>query len=299
MYTPTDIANQSLDAAGIEFTLGDIEEGSRAAQVILRAYGQCLRQLLRAAHWGFARKQIPMQLLADATGNTPNVGTVVPVPWAYEYGYPEDCMKARFVPWNQAQQQAAGIPPGNIALPATPISTALGQPPLSGSRIVPARFLETMDFNYVPAQAGSRSWETPGVSPDGRTVILTNVQNAQLVYTAFIKYPSNWDALFRAAFVSYLASEIALPLHKDKKLAMAVRPALIESTKHKLTQARITDGNEGWQSAELQVDWMRFRASGGALGGNWTGWGGGAEGAGPGILWGGWDSCAFSNGSAY
>ena len=92
--SPTAIANQSLDAAGITFTLGDIEEGTRSAQVCLRAYRHCLQQLLRAAHWNFARKQAQMELLADASGQTPNVGTIVPAPWTYEYAYPPDCMKA-------------------------------------------------------------------------------------------------------------------------------------------------------------------------------------------------------------
>ncbi len=290
---PTDIANQALDAAGVDFTLGDITEGTRPAQVILRAYGQCLRQLLRTAHWAFARKTAPLVLLADATAQTANVGTLVPVPWIYEYAYPTDCVKARFIPWNQSAQNPA-VPPGNIEPPdpSAPLMTGLGQAPLTGQRIIPARWCEATDYNNLPpAPIGT---ETQGLSPVGQTVILTNVQNAQLVYTCLTLYPTLWDALFRAAFVAYLASEIALPLAKDKKFALTLREMNIKIAKDKIRQARATDGNEGFYSSTLSVDWMRVRNSGGSN----VWWGNGFN-DGPGILWGGYDSMSFGDGSAY
>lgn len=290
-YEPTTVAQQALDAAGVDYTLGDIEDGTRQAQVILRAYERCLRQLLRAAHWNFARKTQRLVLLADATGNTPNVGTLVPVPWIYEYAYPIDCVKARFVPWNQSVQNP-GIPTGNIAPsdPTAPLMTGLSQPPLNGQRLVPARFVETTDANNLGPNPGH---ETPGLSPATRTVICTNVQNAELVYTCLQVYPSIWDELFRAGFVAYLASEIALPLSKDKKFALQLRAENIAIAKDKIMQARIADGNEGFFSSDIKVDWMQARGSGArALG---FGQGGG----GPGWWWGGFDSCGFSDGSAY
>lgn len=292
---PSDVAQQSLDAAGIDYLLGDIEDGSRPAQVVLRAYGQCLRQLLRSAHWDFSRKQAPLTLLADSSGQTANVGTTVPVPWLYEYAYPTDCAKARFVPWNYANQTPT-VPPVNIQPPNpnSPTVTGLGQPPLSNVRLMPARFTVATDFNYPPL-AGQITWEVQGVSPQGRTVVLTNVQNANLIYTAIMLYPSVWDPLFRAALVSYLASEICLPLHKDKKLALALRPALIATAKEKIQQARVTDGNEGWYSSDIRVDWMNFRNAG--FGGPWAnGWG---LNGGPGCMGYGFDQCWFADGSAY
>lgn len=295
MNLPEDICNQALDAAGVEYTLGNMEDGSRPAQVLLRAYRQCLMQLLRAAHWDFARKTAPLVLLADATGNTANVGTLVPVNWTYEYEYPIDCMKARFVPWNY-QNINGGIPPNNIQTPQVPLMTGLGSPPSSLLAIRPARFTIATDYNYPPP-AGSITWEVQGVSPASRTVILTNAQNAQLVYTSLILYPSIWDPLFRAAFVSYLASEIALPLwvSKDKNFGLKIRGEQIKIATQKIVQARLTDGNEGWYSSDISVDWMRFRSSYGSSG--WGAWGAGQ--AGPGCLGYGWDSIGFADGSAY
>ena len=295
MATVADISNQALDAIGWDRWIGDPEEGTREAQIVLRAYSQCLRQLLRAAHWGFARKQVPMLLLADASGQTQSVPTNVIVPWQYEYAYPVDCMKARFVPW-QGPNGASSLPPGNIVPPnyTAPLTGGLGQAPQSLIRIKPARFLESFDPNF-PAPAGSSFEYTQGTSPQGSSVILTNVKDATLVYTALINYPSNWDPLFRAAFVAYLASEIALPIwtNKDRKFGMTVRSQQMQIAAGKIKQARATDGNEGWFSSDIQTDWMNFRRAGGIGFGR-------TDGGAPGIMYGGCDDCCGVGGtSAY
>jgi hypothetical protein len=292
----TDIANQALDAAAVDFTLGDIEEGSRQAQVCLRAYRQCLQQLLRGAMWDFARKLAPLTLLADSSGQTPNVGAQTVPPWRFEYEYPIDCMKARFVPWNPRGVGGA-IPAGNIQPPNPQLPLTSGPVSVLPSvQLRPARFLVATDFNYPPV-AGQITWEVQGVSPQGRTVILTNVENASLVYTALMLYPSVWDSLFRAAMVSYLAAEVALPLAKDKKFGLALRKDNIAILVQKLGQARVANGNEGWATADLAVDWMNVRRTGGGYGESYSG----GE-AGAGVLGYGWDSCGgwdAGNSSAY
>jgi hypothetical protein len=84
----------------------------------------------------------------------------------------------------------------------------------------------------------------------------------------------------------------------DKKMGMAMRRDNIAITKIKLEQARIRDGNEGTYSSNLSVDWMRARWTGGA--GGWgNNWGDGGGGQVPWGGYGGWDSCGFSDGSAY
>jgi hypothetical protein len=295
--TPTSIALQALDAAGVDQEIGDIEDGTRPARVVLRAYRQCLMQLLRACHWDFARRQVPLVLLADATGNTPNVGTLVSnTEFLYCYQYPVDCMKVRFVPWNINQNP--GAPAGNIvpANASSPLTTGTSQAPAIGRRLRPARFNVGTDFNYPPP-AGQITWEVQGVSPQGRTVIYTNVKCAHLVYTALMLYPSVWDPQFRAAFVAYLASEIVLALHKDKKLALALRPTLIQSVKDKVTAARCTDGNEGVYGTSHIPDWVKSRATGG---GGWPGGGGAGWGLGDGgSVWCGFDQLGFADGSCY
>lgn len=294
---PVDIANQALDAAGIDFTLGDLEEGTRPAQVCLRAYGECLRQLLRGAPWDFARRESPLVLLADATGQTPDVGTVVPgSQFIYEYAYPIDCARIRYIPWCPFLNP--GAPSDNIqpVNSSAPLMTGLGQPPYVGQRAMPARYLVTNDPNYPPAQ-GQIFWEVQGTSPQGRVVILTNVQNARCVYTYTALYPSVWDHLFRSALVAYLASEIALPLSKDKKFGRQIRDDNIKIAMKKIEQARIADGNEMWASSDIAVDWMQARNVGIAGGCN-NGYGNLAGDMGCwGLGWGG--TMSFANGSAF
>ena len=295
MNLPEDVCNQALDAAAVDLVIGDLQEGTREAQVLLRAYQQCLLQLLRSANWNFTRKRATLQLLGDATGNTPNVGTAVVKPWVYEYALPPDCVKARFVPANVWPPNNLQVP-GNISIPTTPIMTGLPNPQINRPQDVPAKFLVATDFNYpVEIVPNTEWWETPGISPEGRTVVLTNVYCADLVYTAYMRYPNVWDALFRAAFVSYLASEIVLPLAKDKKFGLVLRDKLVASVVEKLKQARIRDGDEGMPSANLSVDWMRTRTGGGGWGGTpWWGWGNS-----PGVFGYGWDMLSCSDGNTY
>ncbi len=294
MQLPADCANRALDSAGIDFTIGDLEEGTKPAQVCLRAYGNCLRQLLRAAHWQFARVQLPLVLLADATGQTKNVGQIVPIPWQYEYAYPADCMKVRFIPWNYGQNVV--VPANNIQIPNVPLT---GVPTAANihQRIRPARFLVGTDPNF-PAMPGSAFWEVQGSTPAGSTVIMTNVPQAICVYTAFMPYPSAWDPLFWEAMVAYLSSEIALPLAKmsvvGPKQALQLRKENIEIAKAKIQAARVTDGNEMFASSDIKVDWMNTRRSGG-----WRGHGFGGWDDGPGDCYGGWDSIGFCDGSSF
>lgn len=296
---PTAIANQALDAAGVDFTLGDIQEGTRAAQVCLRAYAECFRQLMRGAPWDFARKEVILLLLADATGQTANVGTVVPGSrFIYEYGYPQDCARVRYIPWCPFLNP--GTPSDNItpSNPSAPVVTGLGQAPYVGRGIVPAPYMLTSDQNYIPPDIGQNPNANPGVSPIGRTVILCNVQNARCVYTYDAVYPNTWDHLFRSAMVAYLASEIALPLAVDKKFGLTMRDRNIQIAMQKITQARLTDGNEMWASSDIPVSWMDGRNVGGH--GVWNnGWGGYGSGPGGGPGWGGYDNVGFANGSCY
>lgn len=294
--TPAVICNRAIGQAGAgqEHFIGDIEEGTEAANLCLVHYMPVIEQLLRAAHWDFARKLAPLTMLGDRTGNTDNVGSLVMPPWTYEYAYPIDCMKARFVPVNGISQSLQpSTPSGNISLPTTPQTTG-GDPPLNSARLIPARFLVSTDFNY-PVPAGTQWWTQQGTGPDQRTVVLTNVNQASLVYTARMVYPNMWDSLFQAAVVAMLAAEIALPLAKDKRFGMQMRAQAIAVAKERVAEARIANGNEGWQQADISVDWMRARNSG-AWGNAW-GWGGGL--AGPGVLGYGWDSVGFGDAAAY
>lgn len=309
--TPGDVANEALDAIGhpIDRRIGDLQEGSAEAGVVLRHYGPALRQILRGVHWNFARRRAKLTLLNDATGQTTQwqaqqnlpvtvgPGTIGMRPWAYEYAWPVDCCKARFVPVSY-YPVGPGPPPGNIALPPTPLMSGL-QENTQFARQIPARFVVSTDS--VPNLIGvPADWsqvpdtsQTMGQGLTSQTVILTNQREANLVYTALVTYPDQWDPLFRQAFVALLASQIVMGVTSDRKLAIGLRDDQVKVCRMALDQARVSDGNEGAFSSDLSVDWLRIRSTGG-----WNGGGnGGFEGGG--MLYSGWDAVSFGNGSAY
>ena len=301
------VANRVLDSIGVATSIGDLQEGSREAQVLLRHYGAALRQLSRSAHWNALRRQAQLVLLNDASGQTTQwqqqqgvavtvgTGTVGMRPWIFEYKWPTDCVKARFVPATDCYN--GGTPAGNIALPSNPLMSGLGTQYYRQQ--VPTRFVVTNDV--VPNVTGApTSWasvpdtsQTMGQGLTSQTVVLSNQRFATLVYTALITYPDQWDPLFQEAFVALLASRVALVLVTDRKAALEVRKEQVAICKSALDQARVSDGNEGWFSNDLNPDWLRIRTTGGR---GWDRGGGGPE---LGVLSYGWDTCGFSDGSAY
>lgn len=298
-WTPTSIANRALDSAAIDFTMGDIEEGTKAAQVCRRFYSDCVRNLLRTAGWNFARRMAPLLCIADSTGQTPNVGTIVPSSqFLYSYAYPLDAAFVRYVPWFPFVSPA--VPTGNITPsdPSAPIMEGVPQT-WQWSRVYPARFLITSDQNNVPPDASNTA---PGIAPTGRTVICANVPPsvAQVIYTYEAMYPNLWSSSFREAMIAYLAAEISVPLATDKKFGMQMRQENAAIARNKITDARVTDGNEGWHSSSLNPEWISFRYTGGYgnNGFNGPGLAGGVGGAGVGDWSCTWDSILI-NGSAY
>jgi hypothetical protein len=294
MLTPADIVNRALDAIGSEATLGDpdLQDGTKEAAAALRVYVPTLEQMLRCAHWDFARREASLTLLNDATGRTVGVDTGTPGmgTWTYEYAWPIDAVKARFVPGQPA--------PANTAQ-GVPIMTGLATAPYGGGRNRPARFIVAQDI--VPVRVGAiATWSdlpdlqnVQGQALDRQQVILTNVAGASLVYTGMVPYPGQWDSLFQQAMVAALAERLAMPCLPDKKFALQVRQAQIGLAKASLTAARSASANEGWSQNDIAVDWMRVRSAGA----RWNGLG--SDGGGSGMLWCGHDSYGFSDGSVY
>ena len=152
-------------------------------------------------------------------------------------------------------------------------------------RIPSARFLVAVDVNEPPLQ-GQQTDRVQGVSPQGRTVILTDVPNASLIYTALMLYPENWDPLFRDAFVSHLASQTVLAIMTDKKLGLTIRGQQIAITKEKILAARVADGNEGTTTTDHVPDFISGRY--------------GPVGSTHETVFGErWDTCTFSDGSSF
>jgi hypothetical protein len=212
--------------------------------------------VFRAAHWNCARKQAPLSLLKAAHGTAENPSgslPVPPVPWRYEYAYPSDCLKVRFV-----------IPhPSLPAAGVAPLMTNIG-----------VSFMPSVNTSlpFVPAI---------DTDADGNQirVILTNVPRAEAVYTARIANVDLWDPSLQNAVVGALAAWACAPVAgsmERQKLAIAIAASLIKAT-------RDSDGNEGITQMDIVPDWIEVRNMGRGLFGwnvpgggfiaSWDAWG--------------------------
>lgn len=220
-----EICNLALSAMGTRSTISDISEGSAEARQCALHYDAARDAVLAAAHWNFARKQVALALLKDATLATPDD---VPQPWLYEYAYPSDAIQARYM-MSTIDTSAASSMFG-VASP--------GVSQLTGS---PIRFLISLD-----------------VDDNGNDVkvILSNQEDAQLVYTKRVIDPNLFDSTFVQAFAYYLASKLVIALSGDKQLARDMFSVADRVT----TQARVTNGNEGGPTViDHLPDWLRVR----------------------------------------
>lgn len=325
MTLPIDICNRATDALGLGITLGSFDDGTDASEACRRLYGPQLRQLLRTSNWAFARKRAPLQLLADATGQTPTVGTQVEPPWLYAYAWPIDGVRARWMPWSgfaPAGLASPGFAPpsGQISLPNVPIMPNLNTG-IAWPWGRPARFLCAVSDQY-PVQVGPQDWDSlpdldyiEGVGPNSRRIILTNVPpfgsfgaqaGAQLVYTFLCLEIEVWDDLFSEAMVAVMASRLAMPLiagapdatDRDKQRAVSERNNQVAMAKNIIREARVASAQEaGWpQSTSHEAEWIRARRSSRA---RWGAWGDEGLGAGPGVTYMGWESIGFADGSVY
>lgn len=172
-----DVVNAALIQIGWKVMIGDIWDGSAAANAALPIYGEVRDDLLRSGDWGFAETTVAMTLLKQApstgyvTGISPwNPAANPPPPWIFEYQYMADCIKVRSVK-------------------LTPIFLPNMDPR-------PNQFAILDDTAYSPAQK----------------VICCNVPDALCVYTRQETNPLLWDSNFTEAMISRLGERLSLAL---------------------------------------------------------------------------------------
>jgi len=239
MTTDVDVANLALDNIGARFSITSLQPPLPApnAAVVARQYQIRVDALHRAAHWNFARKQVAGTLLkaAQGTPENPNGTTlpIPPVPWQYEYAYPADCLKVRFLIPNPPQQGTANPPvlaAGTIATPVWPWTNP--------------------GYKFVVAN---------DTNPQGEMVkvILTDLEYAQIIYTCRVTNCDLWDPHFLNGAAAVLGAWLVNPLARNAEVLkeqIAIAKAVVE-------EARISDGNEGMTSIDHVPDWMAVRGA--------------------------------------
>ena len=246
MTAVVDIVNQAAQQMGARAQCTSVfpSDGSPLSNAATLLYTTQIQALLRAAHWNCARFQVVLSVLKAAVGTPENPnGTTLPIPpipWAYEYAKPPDCLAGRFVitpPW---PAPTAGTPPLTTGATAyQPQRVRTGYP-----------FQLAVDYNT----------QTP---PARVSVILSNVRQAQLVYTGDISdEPDLWDPSFANAAISLLSAWLVNPLNMKASL-IGERISVLKGL---LDQARISDGNEGVTPNDHVPDWIAVRTRYGGLG---------------------------------
>ena len=237
--TPVDVANLALDGIGARFSIVSLTPPMPPpnAVAVARQYDLTFQGVARAAHWNCLRYQVKLTLLKAAKGTPENPdGTTLPTPptpYQYEYAYPPDCLKARYI------------------LPQRPDDAASPTPVFGGG------LLATPSWNV--AQAGFPFAVAVDTDSDGNQirVILTDLEYAQLVYTARVDNPDLWDPHFQRAVVASLGAWLVNPLARNAQ----VLQEQINIASTVIQQARISDGNEGTTSVDHTPDFLAVRGT--------------------------------------
>lgn len=244
MTTETDVANRALSAIGTRSSIASLSEVSNEARAASLHIIPVRDELLRMAPWNCATNFNSLTVICSAPGtpeNPTDTSTVwtkglPPPPWAYEYGYPSDCIRPLWIVPQFTTGFAGGVP----------ITTAItgGAPQFWNGP--PVKFKVAIDQikNGVPAVDGT-----------DQRVILTNQEQAILCYLKQITNPDVMDQQFIQAWVAGLASRIAIALTGDKVLANS---KVTEANTY-VALARAGDGNEGLTVNDVTPDFIRIR----------------------------------------
>jgi hypothetical protein len=121
MTTPTDIVNRALQLIGTRTTVTDVELANNSTNEAIQAnlvLNNIRDDTLRMAPWNFAMKTANLVYITSAPGTPENTSAPTTLwqpgqpapPWAYEYQYPVDCLRAQYLIPATQTGYAGGIP---------------------------------------------------------------------------------------------------------------------------------------------------------------------------------------------
>ncbi len=240
MTSAISICNEALAEASCRATITSFDEPDKEAINCKIFYNSCRQELLRRAHWGFARKQQLLTQIGDFLNMT------APYPWGWSYAYPADCIRMRYV------------------IPMQVLTTATGD-------IIPNEAIA-----YMPLPMPSRGWRFLIGNDDTRRAVLANIEFAIGVYTCDVTNTDLFDPLFQSALVAYLASKLAFSISGD----VDIRDSMLKRAQEAIAEAQAADGNEARPSTNNTPEWIAVRglpsyawnAPGGPIGNGWGEW---------------------------
>lgn len=172
LSSPQDVVNGALAHLGTKRRIGNLYDGSDESKKALDIYGQARDALLRSFEWGFAERNVLLNLLKVAPVGgynqaTPWTAAYPMLPWIFEYAYPADMLKLR-----------------SLRPSITPVP------------------------NFDPAPSVFRI-ANDTVANVQQKVILTNSETAVAVYTGQVTDPTLWEPSFTDALIEDLARRLA------------------------------------------------------------------------------------------
>lgn len=258
MTTKFDICNMALSEIGTQSTIASfVEESNEAVQCALW-YDTMRKRLLRAAQWGFARRQVVLTLLGDLIPDDSS-----PYPYLFKYRYPSDALKIRYILCPPPVLNNSVAP--SVGLPIGPPSWLA--PSRANRFIVASEVIETVDTKLILTNVGEIN------------DVLADAGGAIGVYTADVEAVGVFDELFIGALASALAYKLCIPLSGN----VGMRDGFAKAAQEAIMEARAADGNEAIPSTDIRVDWMEGRGIGspfgyGTVGGSaWGQWWGGYD----------------------
>lgn len=246
MTAEVDIANGSLSLIGTRTTIASLSEDSNEARACSTWIEALRDELLRLAPWNCCKNYANLTLICAAPGtpenpvqavNTWQKGIPAP-PWYYEYQYPADCLRPLWIVPQFTTGFAGGVPITTAITGGVP--TFINGPPVKFQVAI-----DQIDPNTgLPSNTGADT-----------KVILTNQEQAILVYNKRVIDPNIMDSQFIMAWKAALAGRICIQLTGDKGLANLN----IQQANDFIQIARAGDGNEGLTVNNVVPDWIRIR----------------------------------------
>lgn len=193
--TPADMINLALGRIGFGDRIGSIYEGSKAAKQALDLYSQTRDELFRTGDYGFTERNVTMTLIKSA----PAGGYFPPNLWDGAVNPPP--------PWQF-----------EYTYPDDCLKVRSVKP-------IPL-FVQNFDPQPNVFAVVNDQYFTPS-----RKVILCNVPDAMLVYTAQVTDPTRWEVDFIEEFAATLGRKLAPVL---ANMDVAKFEAADESQAHQL-----------------------------------------------------------------
>jgi hypothetical protein len=188
MANKTDIFNLALAHVGSTFAIADGDtEQSKEARACRRFYDIARESVLSDLDWSFARKHVKLAILEGETDPR----------YQYVYKYPSDCLVVR----------------------------SLVQPYLPVSNQYDCAYPEDRLQSQAVPERLRTPWKTGLDSESETRTIVTDMEEAQIVYTSNLEVEAIYPSYFVAALAMRLAMNIAFPVAGSPSIAQGLQGA--------------------------------------------------------------------------